>query len=74
MKHGSNSTDMQKPKYQKKNLSQHHFACPKSHIDWYVVLVQKSKGKKPFGRPGYTWEYNIKMDVKQMGWEDAEWI
>jgi len=48
MKHWSNSTDMQKPKQQKKNLSQQYFACPKSHIDWTVVLVQKSKGKKPF--------------------------
>jgi len=39
-----------------------------------VVLIQKFKSKKPFGRPGHTWEYNTKMDVKQMGWEDAGWI
>jgi hypothetical protein len=48
-------------------MSQHHLACPKSHIDWPVVLVQKSTEKKPFGRPGHTQEYNTKMDVKQIG-------
>jgi hypothetical protein len=39
-----------------------------------VVLVQKFKGEKPFERPGHTREYNTKMNVKQMGWEDAKWI
>jgi hypothetical protein len=61
---------MQKLKQQKKDLSQQHFACPKSHIEWPVVLVQKSKGKKAFRRPGHfiilKWMLN-KWDGMQSG-------
>jgi hypothetical protein len=28
------------------------------------------KGKKPVGRSRHRWEDNIKMDVKEMGWQD----
>jgi hypothetical protein len=30
----------------------------------YSVLVRKSAGKRPFGRPRHRWEYNIKMEVQ----------
>jgi len=26
--------------------------------------------KKPFGRPWRRWEFNMKMDHKEVGWED----
>jgi hypothetical protein len=32
------------------------------------VLVRKSKGMKPLGRPKRRWQDNIKMDFKEMGW------
>jgi hypothetical protein len=32
-------------------------------------LMGKPKGKRPFGRPGRRWEYNIKMDLQEVGWE-----
>jgi hypothetical protein len=35
----------------------------------YSVLVGKPDGKRPFGRPRYIWEYNIKMNVQEVGWE-----
>jgi hypothetical protein len=30
----------------------------------YRVLVGKSEGKRPLGRHGRRWEYNIKMDIQ----------
>jgi len=29
----------------------------------YRVLVGKTGGKRPFGKPRCRWEYNIKMDL-----------
>jgi hypothetical protein len=34
----------------------------------YRVLVGKSEGKRPFGRPRCRWEDNIKMDLLEGGW------
>jgi hypothetical protein len=31
------------------------------------VLVGKSEGKRPLGRPGRIWEDNIKMDLQEVG-------
>jgi hypothetical protein len=28
----------------------------------------------PLGRPTCRWEDNIKIDLKEIGWEDVEWI
>jgi len=30
-------------------------------------LVGKSEGKRPLGRPRRRWEYNIKMDLREVG-------
>jgi hypothetical protein len=38
----------------------------------YRVLVAKTKGKRPLGRPAYRWEGGITMDLGEIGWE--EWI
>jgi len=32
-----------------------------------MVLVGKPEGKRPFGRPRRRWEYNIKMDLREVG-------
>jgi hypothetical protein len=34
----------------------------------YRVLVGKSEGKRPLGRPRLRWEDNIKMDNQEVGW------
>jgi hypothetical protein len=34
----------------------------------YKVLVGKLEGKKPLGRRRCRWEYNIGMDLRQIGW------
>jgi hypothetical protein len=34
----------------------------------YEVLVGKSEGKRPQGRPRHRWEDGIKMDLREIGW------
>jgi hypothetical protein len=34
--------------------------------DVYRVMVGKSKGKRPLGRPRRRWEDNIKMDLEEV--------
>jgi len=38
------------------------------------VLVRKSEGKRPLGRPRHKWEDNIKMDLQKMGGGCGEWM
>jgi hypothetical protein len=34
----------------------------------YRILVGKTKGKKPLGRPRRRWMYNIKMYLREIEW------
>ena len=38
------------------------------------VLVGKTEGKRPLGRPRRRWEDNIKMDLREVGCDPREWI
>jgi hypothetical protein len=40
----------------------------------YKVLVGKTEGKSPLGRPRRRWEYNIKMDLQELGCERVDCI
>jgi hypothetical protein len=40
----------------------------------YRVLVGRSEGKRPLGRPRRKWEENIKLDLRDIGIEGANWI
>ena len=40
----------------------------------YKILVGKSEGKKPLGRPRLRWEDNIKMDLQEVVFGDMDWI
>ena len=40
----------------------------------YMVLVGKSEGKRPLGRPRRKWEDNIKMDLQGVGGGCGEWM
>jgi hypothetical protein len=33
----------------------------------YRDLVGKPEGRRPLGRPRRRWEYNIKMDLQEVG-------
>jgi hypothetical protein len=38
------------------------------------ILVGKPEGKRPLGRPRCRWVDNIKMDVREIGWDSMDWI
>jgi hypothetical protein len=40
----------------------------------YRILVVKPEGKRPLGRPRHSWEDNIKMDLREIGWNGMDWI
>jgi hypothetical protein len=35
----------------------------------YRLLVGKPEGKRPLGRPRHRWVDNIKMDLREVGWD-----
>jgi hypothetical protein len=41
-----------------------HVASMGAKRNAYRILVGKSEGKRPLGRPRRKWEYNIKMDLR----------
>jgi hypothetical protein len=40
----------------------------------YKVLVGKSEGKRPLGRPRRRWEDGIRMDLREIGLGVVDWI
>jgi hypothetical protein len=40
----------------------------------YRVLVGRPEGKRPLERPRRRWQDNIKMDLRGMGMDGADWI
>jgi hypothetical protein len=40
----------------------------------YRVLVGKSEGKRPLGRPRRRWKDNIKMDFQEVDCGGMDWI
>jgi hypothetical protein len=38
------------------------------------LLAGKPEGKRPLGRPRRRWANNIKMDLRETGWYDMDWI
>ena len=42
--------------------------------DVHKVLVGKTGGKRPLGRPRCRWEDNIKMDLQEVGRGCRDWM
>jgi hypothetical protein len=40
----------------------------------YMTLVEKPEGKRPLGRPRRRWVDNIKIDLREIGWNGVDWI
>ncbi|KAJ4442945.1 hypothetical protein ANN_04543 [Periplaneta americana] len=40
----------------------------------YIVLVGMPEGKRSLGRPRRRWEDNIKMDLREVGYDDRDWV
>jgi hypothetical protein len=38
------------------------------------ALVGRPERKRPLGRPGCRWEDNIKMDLREIGINGANWV
>jgi hypothetical protein len=42
--------------------------------DAYRALVGKPEGGRPLGRLRHRWEDNIKMDLREVGWDGVDCI
>ncbi|KAJ4439947.1 hypothetical protein ANN_08078 [Periplaneta americana] len=51
-----------------------HVARMGESINAYRVLVGRPEAKRPLGRPRRRWEDNIKMDLREVGYDDRDWI
>jgi hypothetical protein len=40
----------------------------------YRILVGKPQRKRPLGRPRHKQVDNIKMDLREIGWDSMGWI
>jgi hypothetical protein len=40
----------------------------------YRILARKPEGKRPLGRPRRRRVDNIKMDLREIGWDGVDWI
>jgi hypothetical protein len=40
----------------------------------YRILVGNPEGKRPLGRPRRRWVDNIKIDLRERGWDGGDWI
>jgi hypothetical protein len=40
----------------------------------YRILVGQPEGKRPRGRPRRRWVDNIKIDLREIGWDGMDWI
>jgi hypothetical protein len=38
----------------------------------YRILVGKPEGKRPLGRPSRRWVDNIKIDLREIGWDGMD--
>jgi hypothetical protein len=38
------------------------------------ILVGKPEQKRPLGRPRRRWVDNIKIDLREIGWDSMDWI
>jgi hypothetical protein len=40
----------------------------------YRILVGNPEGRRPLGIPRRMWVDNIKMDLREIGWDGGDWI
>jgi hypothetical protein len=40
----------------------------------YKIFLEKSEGKRPLVRSRRRWNDNIKINLKEIGWEGVDWI
>jgi hypothetical protein len=50
-----------------------HVECT-GQINAYSILVVKPEGKRLLGRPMQKWKDNIRINLRDMGWEGVDWM
>jgi hypothetical protein len=40
----------------------------------YRIFVGNPEGNRPLGRPRRRWVDNIKVDLREIGWDGMDWI
>jgi hypothetical protein len=40
----------------------------------YRIFVEKPERNRPLGRPRRRWVENIKMDLREIGWDGMVWV
>jgi hypothetical protein len=40
----------------------------------YRILMGKPEGRRPLGRPRRRWVDNIKIDLREIGWDGMDWV
>jgi hypothetical protein len=43
-------------------------------ISAYIILVEKFEGMRPVGRPSRRWGDNVRLDLREIGWEGVVWM
>jgi hypothetical protein len=51
-----------------------HVAHMEEEKNVYRVLVGRPKGRRPLVRPRRKWEDNLKLDLREIGIDGANWI
>jgi hypothetical protein len=50
-----------------------HVARMREKRNAYRILVANPEGKRPMGRPRRRWVDDIKMDLREIGWDGMDW-
>jgi hypothetical protein len=45
-----------------------------SYICLYIGYWWESQKERPLGRPRHKWVDNIKIDLREIGWDGMDWI
>jgi hypothetical protein len=51
-----------------------HVACVGEERNVYNVLMGKTEGKRPLGRPRRRWEDGARMNLRKTVWASVDWI
>jgi hypothetical protein len=51
-----------------------HVARMEEKRNAYRILIGKPEGKRPIGRPRRRWVDNIKIDLREIGWNGMDWM
>jgi len=51
-----------------------HIACIGEMRNAYKMLIRIPEEKTPLVRARHKWEDNIRVDLREVGWENVEWM